>query len=441
MEDYFDFIDEVKFKGPDADDYLAFSHYNPDEKVGNKKMSEHLRFSMAYWHTLTEDGTDPFGAATISRPWNEYEDPVDRAKARAEAAFEFMSKLNIEYFCFHDWDLVEPAQTLSETNRRLDSVVDFIEQKMQATGIELLWGTSNLFSHPVFMHGAATSSSPEVFALAGAKVKKAMEITKRLGGKNYVFWGGREGYETLLNVDLEREQENMARFFEMALEYKEKIGFEGQLLLEPKPKEPTKHQYDFDAGNCMAFLRRYNLEDEFKLNIEANHATLAGHTFQHELRFARINDMLGSVDANQGDLLLGWDTDHFPGDSHSAMLAMYEILKNDGIAPGGLNFDAKVRRSSFTEKDLFHGHILGMDTFARGLKAAHALLESGELENIIEKHYADYKRGLGAEIKSGSTGFRELEDHIKDVNIASIDINSGRQEKLRQVINRYLQNY
>ncbi len=438
MTEYFSFVDEVEYEGPETDKAMAFNHYHPQKKIGNKKMSEHLRFSMAYWHTLTEDGSDPFGSPTINRQWNDYSDPVDRAKARAEAAFEFMSKLQIEYFCFHDWDLVEPADNLKNTNERLDRIVDFIDKKMEETGIKLLWGTSNLFSHPVFMHGAASSCQADVFALAAAKVKKAMEITERLGGENYVFWGGREGYETLLNTDLALEQDNLARFFEMAHDYKKEIGFDGQLLLEPKPKEPTKHQYDFDAGNCMAFLRKYGLDDKFKLNVEANHATLAGHTFHHELRMARINNMLGSVDANQGDLLLGWDTDHFPGNYYSTALAMYEILKNDGIEPGGLNFDAKVRRASFTDEDLFYGHILGMDTFARGLEVAFKLLQDGAIEDFINERYASFQEGIGEKIINEELNFSNLQEHIEDRDFSDIQIRSGRQEKLRQIINRYL---
>lgn len=436
--EYFDFIDEVKFAGAEAKDPLAFKYYDPDKIIAGRSMEEHLRFSMAYWHTLTEKGSDPFGAPTMMRPWDEPADPMEAAKARVEAAFEFMSKLQIRHFCFHDADIVPLGETIKVTDERLDEIADLLEAKMEETGIKLLWGTSNLFSQPLFMHGAATSPYADVYAYAAARVKKALEITKRLGGENYVFWGGREGYETLLNTDMGLELDNLARFFELVLDYVEKIGFQGQLLLEPKPKEPTKHQYDFDAANVLAFLRRYGLEDHFKLNIEANHATLAGHTFQHDLRYARINNMLGSVDANQGDLLLGWDTDQFPSNLYNTTLAMYEILKQGGLAPGGLNFDAKVRRGSYTLKDLFYGHILGMDSFARGLEVAHSLMESGEIEEFIQARYASYDQGIGKKIREKKLSLEELADYIQDKNVSEFEVESGRQEMLEMILNRHL---
>lgn len=438
MSEYFPGIDQIEYKGPEAEKPLAFNHYDPDRIVGEKTMSEHLRFSMAFWHTMNENGTDPFGAPTVERPWDDSDDPMERARARVEAAFEFMEKMGLEYFCFHDIDVAPMGETLAESNRNLDVIVDLIEEKMEDTGIELLWGTSNLFVRPEFMHGASTSPSADVFALAAARVKKAMEVTNRLDGDNFVFWGGREGYETLLNTDMALEQDNLARFLQMAVDYSQKIGFEGQLLIEPKPKEPTKHQYDFDAAAVTAFLRLYNLQDEFSLNLEGNHATLAGHTFQHELRFARINDMLGSVDANQGDLLLGWDTDQFPSNIYSTALAMYEILKAGGIAPGGLNFDAKVRRASPESRDLFYGHILGMDSFARGLEVAHSLLKSGDLEEFIEERYASYDEGMGAEIKAGTVDFADLEEYIIDRNMKELQPKSGEQERLKSIINRHI---
>lgn len=438
MGEYFPFVNEIEYEGAENNKEFAFNYYNPHKIIGGKKMKEQLRFSMAFWHTINEKGTDPFGDPTIKRPWDEIDDPMERAASRVEAAFEFMEKLGIGYFCFHDIDVAPLGETLAESNSNLDVIVDLIEKKMKETGIELLWGTSNLFLKPEFMHGAATSPSADVFALAAARVKKAMEITNRLDGDNYVFWGGREGYETLLNTDMALEQDNMARFLQMAVDYSQKIGFEGQLLIEPKPKEPTKHQYDFDAEAVTAFLRRYDLQDKFSLNIEGNHATLAGHTFQHELRYARINDMLGSVDANQGDLMLGWDTDQFPSNIYSTALAMYEILKAGGIAPGGLNFDARVRRASPGSKDLFYGHILGMDSFARGLEVAHSLLESGELEEFISERYASYNEGIGAAIKEDNIDFVDLEEYVIDRNINELQPESGNQERLEAIVNRHL---
>jgi xylose isomerase len=435
MGEIFPEVKKIKFEGKDSKNPLAYKYYNPKEKIGDKTMEEHLRFSVAYWHTFTGDGTDPFGSATMERPWNDIDDPMEKAKLRVEAAFEFMSKLGVKYFCFHDRDIAPTGKNLSETNKNLDTIVDLIEEKMNEYDINLLWGTACLFDHPRFMNGATSSPNADVFAYSAAQVKKAMEVTKRLGGENYVFWGGREGYETLLNTDMGIEQDNIARFFEMAIDYAEKIGFDGQLLIEPKPKEPTKHQYDFDVSTVLAFLRKYNLQDYFKLNIEANHATLAGHTFQHELQTARINNALGSVDANQGDMLLGWDTDQFPTDVYKTTLAMYEILKNDGLAPGGLNFDATVRRPSFEPIDMFYGHIAGMDSFARGLKTAHRLLEDRVFEDILKERYQSYQSGIGKKIKEGKIGFEELAEYAKNNEIQN---RSGHQEKLEAILNSYI---
>ncbi len=435
MGEIFPEVNTIQFAGKDSKNPLAFKYYNPQEKIGDKTMEEHLRFAVAYWHTFTGDGTDPFGSATMERPWNDIDDPMEKAKLRVKAAFEFMSKLGIKYFCFHDRDIAPAGKNLSETNQNLDTIVDLIEEKMNEYDINLLWGTACLFDHPRFMNGAASSPNADVFAYSAAQVKKAMEVTKRLGGENYVFWGGREGYETLLNTDMGIEQDNIARFFEMAIDYAEKIGFDGQLLIEPKPKEPTKHQYDFDVSTVLAFLRKYNLQDYFKLNIEANHATLAGHTFQHELQTARINDALGSVDANQGDMLLGWDTDQFPTDVYKTTLAMYEILKNDGLAPGGLNFDATVRRPSFEPVDMFYGHIAGMDSFARGLKTAHRLLEDRVFEDILKERYQSYQSGIGKKIREGKIGFDELAEYAKNNEIQN---RSGHQEKLEAILNSYI---
>lgn len=413
MSEYFKGISKIQYEGKDSDNPLAFKYYNPDEVVGDKTMKEHLRFAVAYWHTYQARGADPFGVGTAERPWDNITDPMDLAKAKVEANFEFCEKLGVPFFCFHDRDIAPEADTLRETNKRLDEIVAVIKDRMKNSPVKLLWGTTNAFGHPRFVHGASTSPNADVFAYAAAQVKKAMEITKELGGQNYVFWGGREGYETLLNTDMKLELDNMARFLRMAVEYKKEIGFDGQLLIEPKPKEPTKHQYDFDTATVLGFLRTYGLEKEFKMNIEANHATLAAHTFQHELRVAAINDAFGSIDANQGDLMLGWDTDQFPTNLYDTTLAMYEVLRAGGFTKGGLNFDAKVRRGSFEPVDLFYGHIAGMDAFARGLKVAYKMLQDGKFEKFIEERYQSYKTGIGKDIVEGKVGFKELKVCIR----------------------------
>jgi len=429
-------IKKIEYSGKESKDPLSFKYYNPEEKIFGKKMSEHLRFSVAFWHTFNANGTDMFGVGTMTRPWDKYTEPLDKAKVKIDALIEFTNKLGIEYFCFHDRDIAPEGKNLRETNKNLDIVVDYLKQRMKESGLKLLWGTANLFSNPRFVHGAATSCNADVFAYAAAQVKKAIEITKELGGENYVFWGGREGYETLLNTDMKLELDNLARFLRMAVDYAAKIGFKGQFLIEPKPMEPTKHQYDFDSAHVLAFLRKYGLEKHFKLNIEANHATLAGHTFNHELRYARINGVLGSIDANQGDLFLGWDTDQFPTDMYATTLAMYEILKNGGLAPGGINFDAKVRRASFELEDLFVGHIAGMDTFALGLKAAAKLIEEGLIDKFIEERYSSYKEGIGKKIAEGNITFEELEEYIIDKE--KIENKSGKQEYLEVIVNQVI---
>lgn len=436
MEEYFPEVEEVEYGGPQCDDPLSFSYYDRDREVGGKAMSDHLRFSVAYWHTFASESGDPFGVGTRQRPWEQGDTPMERAKDRAHAAFEFMDKLGVDYFCFHDRDVAPAGDSLEETNRNLDEVVDVIEELMEETGIEMLWGTANLFEHPRYANGAATSPSADVFAHAAAQVKKAMEVANRLGASGYVFWGGREGYETLLNTNLGLEMDNEARFLEMAVEHADRIGFDGQLLIEPKPKEPTKHQYDFDVEHAHAFLQKYGLEDYFKANIEANHATLAGHSFQHELNYARQSGLLGSVDANQGDKLLGWDTDQFPTDVYSTTLAMYEILQAGGLKPGGLNFDAKVRRPSFEPVDLFYGHIAGMDAFARGLEVAQRLLDDGVFQEYLADRYNSYSNGIGKRIAGGEVGFSELDEYVRGQG--EITIESGRQEKLESILNRYI---
>lgn len=436
MSEFFKNISKIQYEGKDSKNPLAFKYYNENEVVGNKTMKEHLRFSVAYWHTLTGDGSDPFGMGTMIRPWDQSSDHMERAKTRMRVAFEFMKKLGVPYFCFHDRDIAPEGDNLAETNKNLDEIVKLVKELMDETGIKLLWGTANTFSHPRYVHGASTSCNADVFAYAAAQVKKAMEITKELGGENYVFWGGREGYETLLNTNMALEMDNFARFLQMAVDYAKEIGFTGQLLIEPKPKEPTKHQYDFDVATVLGFLRKYNLDKYFKVNIEANHATLAAHTFQHELHFARINGVLGSVDANQGDMLLGWDTDQFPTDLYTTTLAMYEILKNGGLGSGGLNFDAKVRRGSFEPEDLFYAHIAGMDAFAIGLKAAYKMLENKEFESIIEERYSSFKEGIGKDIIEGKVGFKQLEKYaLEHSQIKNV---SGRQEMLEALLNQYI---
>jgi len=436
MSEFFKGISKIQYEGKDSDNPLAFKYYNPDEVIGNKTMKEHLRFAVAYWHTFQATGSDPFGVGTAQRPWDNITDPMDLAKAKVEANFEFCEKLGVPFFCFHDRDIAPEADNLRETNRRLDEIVALIKDRMKDSPVKLLWGTTNAFGNPRFVHGASTSPNADVFAYAAAQVKKAMEITKELGGQNYVFWGGREGYETLLNTDMKLELDNMARFLRMAVDYKKEIGFDGQLLIEPKPKEPTKHQYDFDTATVLGFLRAYGLEKEFKMNIEANHATLAAHTFQHELRVAAINGALGSIDANQGDMLLGWDTDQFPTNLYDTTLAMYEVLKAGGFTKGGLNFDAKVRRGSFEPADLFHGHIAGMDAFARGLKVAYKMLQDGKFEKFIEERYQSYTTGIGKDIVEGKVGFKELEKYALEIN--SLKNTSGRQEVLEAMLNKYI---
>lgn len=393
MREYFENVSKINYEGANSKNPYSFKYYNPDEIIGDKAMKEHLRFALSYWHTLTATGADPFGVGTMIRPWDSETNEMDLAKARMEAAFELMDKLNIEYFCFHDRDIAPEGKTLQETNKNLDEIVALCKSLMKKYNKKLLWGTANCFTNPRYVHGAGTSCNADVFAYAAAQIKKAIEITKELDGENYVFWGGREGYETLLNTDMGLELDNFARLLQMAVDYAKEIGFTGQFLIEPKPKEPTKHQYDFDAATVLGFLKNYNLDKYFKVNIEANHATLAQHTFQHELHFARINKFLGSIDANQGDPLLGWDTDQFPTNIYDATLAMYEILKNGGLAPGGVNFDSKVRRASFEKEDLFLAYIAGMDTFAKGLRVAYKLLENGDFRRLYKGKIFKLYRG------------------------------------------------
>jgi xylose isomerase len=432
---YFKNINKIQFEGPKSKNEFSFKYYDPKRDVNGQTMEDLLRFSVAYWHTFTADGTDPFGAGTMIRPWGHL-NGLDLAKARVEAAFELFEKLDVPFFCFHDVDIAPEGSTLKETNKNLDVIVAMIKDYMKTSKTKLLWNTANLFTHPRYVHGAATSCNANVFAYSAAKVKKGLEVGKELGAENYVFWGGREGYETLLNTDMKLEQDNLARFFHMAVDYAKEIGFEGQFLIEPKPKEPTKHQYDFDVSTGLAFLQKYDLDQYFKFNIEANHATLAGHSFEHELRVARINGMLGSIDSNQGDKLIGWDTDEFPTDLYSTTLAMYEILKNGGLGKGGLNFDAKVRRGSFDVEDLFHAHIAGMDSFAVGLLVANKLIEDKVFDDFIANRYKSFTEGIGLDIVEGRANFHTLESYA--LTLGEIQNTSGREERLKSILNQYL---
>lgn len=432
---YFANVSAVAYEGSASRNPFAFRHYNPQEIVAGKTMEEHFRFAVAYWHTFVGNGSDPFGAGTMQRGWDRYSG-MDLAKARVEANFEFLEKLGLPFFCFHDRDIAPEGDTLQETNKNLDTIVAMIKEYMQSSGKKLLWNTANMFTNPRFLHGAATTCSADVYAYAAAQVKKGLEVGKELGAENYVFWGGREGYETLLNTDLKRELDNLAHMLHMAVDYAKEIGFDAQFLIEPKPKEPTKHQYDFDAATTISFLQTYGLKDSFKLNLEANHATLAGHTFEHDMRVARIQGMLGSLDANQGDMLLGWDTDEFPTNLYDTTLTMYEVLQNGGLGKGGINFDAKVRRASFEPDDLFLAHIAGIDAYAKGLKVAAKLIEDRVFEDFIANRYRSFEEGVGLEISSGRATLRSLEQYA--LQNRPIKLESGRQERLKALLNQYL---
>ena len=405
MKSYFPNVPEVKYEGPKTRNPFAYRFYDAERVIAGKTMKEHLKFAMSYWHTLCAGGSDPFGVATMDRSYGVADgDPMKIAFAKADAAFEFMQKLGIGYFCFHDVDIAPEGSDFAQTRENLKTVVDYIDGKRKETGIQLLWGTANCFGNPRYLHGAGTSCMADAFAYAASQIKNAIDATIQLGGKGYVFWGGREGYETLLNTDMGFELDNMARLMRMAVDYARKKGYTGDFYIEPKPKEPTKHQYDFDAATAIGFLRKYGLDKDFKMNIEANHATLAGHTFEHELAFARINGMFGSIDANRGDPNLGWDTDQFPTDVASATLCMLEVLRAGGFTNGGLNFDAKVRRPSIDFEDIAHAYIGGMDTFALGLIKAQELIEDGRIDRFLAERYASYQSGIGKKIVEGTAG-------------------------------------
>ena len=428
--------DKIQFEGTSSKSALAFKHYNPDEIVGGKSMKDHLRFAAPYWHVMRNELGDPFGAGTAVMPWDDGSNSVENAVARVDVFFEFLEKIGIAFYCWHDRDIAPELGDLAASNAALDSVVAKLKAKQKETGVQLLWGTACLFSHPRYSQGGATSPDANVFAYAAAQVKKALECTKELDGLGYTFWGGREGYSTLLNTNMKRELDHLAAFLHMAIAHADKIGFDGPFYIEPKPREPSTHQYDSDSAACLNFLREYGLMDRFKLNIETNHATLAGHTMQHELTVCNNANMLGSVDANRGDELIGWDTDQFPTDIYLTTQVMLCVLEMGGLTTGGLNFDAKRRRESHEPIDLMHAHIGGMDAFARGLKVAHAIREDGRLNDFVDARYSTFDKDIGAKVEAGEVGFEELEKYA--LGNGEPTLGSGRQEMLENLINEFL---
>jgi len=435
MTDFFKGISPVKFEGPSSSNPLAYRHYDKDELVLGKRMEDHIRPAVAYWHSFAWEGGDPFGGRTFARPW--HDKGLEGAKLKADIAFEFFDLLDIPFFCFHDADVAPEGDSLAESNRNLRTITDIFARKMETSRTKLLWGTANLFSNRRYMAGAATNPDPYVFAYAAGQVRTMLEITHELGGANYVLWGGREGYETLLNTDLRREQDQAGRFLSLVVDHARKIGFKGTLLIEPKPQEPTKHQYDFDVATVYGFLKAYGLEKDVKVNIEVGHAFLAGHSFEHELAMARMLGILGSVDANRNDYQSGWDTDQFPNNPGEMALAFYQILKNGGLGNGGFNFDAKVRRQSLDPADLLHGHIGGLDTLARGLKGAAALIEDGSYDRAIEERYAGWSEKGAAAMLAGQRTLAQIADWVENDNI-SPEPRSGRQEYLENLVNRFV---
>ena len=434
---FFPGIERIRYEGPESKNPLAFRYYDPDRIVLGKKMTDHLRVAVCYWHTFAWPGNDIFGAGTFDRPWFKPGNPLELAELKLRTAFEFFEKLGAPFFTFHDRDIAPEGATLRESHENLDRIIEKAAAEMQRTNVKLLWGTANLFSNPRFMSGAATNPDPEVFAFAAAQVRKILDITNQLNGANYVLWGGREGYETLLNTDMKREADQLARFLSLVAEHKHKIGFKGLLLIEPKPKEPTKHQYDYDTASVYAFLQRYKLDKEYRVNIEANHAILSGHSFQHEVAYALGNGMFGSIDMNRGDDLLGWDTDQFPNDIQEIALVMHTIVKGGGFTTGGMNFDAKLRRQSIDPEDLFHAHIGGMDTLARGLLIAEKMIQDGALDKIVEDRYAGWRGELGEKILGGRVSLADLSDLVLQKGIEPKP-RSGRQEAIENLVNRYI---
>ena len=427
----------VRFEGPGSSNPLAYRFYNPEQVVLGKPLAEHLRFAVAWWHSLVMNGTDPFGGPTIDRPWFHGDDPIAAAKQKADAAFDLFRVLDLPFFTFHDRDITPEGDTLSETLGNLHTMADYLGQKMQGSKAKLLWGTANLFSHPRFMAGAATNPDPDVFRWSATTVKHCMDVTHQLGGSNYVLWGGREGYETLLNTDMAQELQQMGRLLSLVVDYKHKIGFPGQILIEPKPKEPTAHQYDFDVATVFGFLKRFGLEDEVRVNIEANHATLAGHTFEHEISTAGALGILGSLDINRGDPLLGWDTDQFPSDLLGTTMAMYHVIKAGGLGLGGCNFDAKVRRQSFTPEDLVEAHVGGVDLCARGFLLAAKLIEDGEYDQLLSARYSGWQTPEAQAILSGQTSLEQIASAAEAANLDP-QPRSGRQERLENLLARKL---
>ena len=436
-KEYFKGIPKIAFEGKASDNPLAFKYYNPDQVVAGKTMREHFKFAIAYWHSFCGQGSDPFGAGTQNFPWDQSNDPVQAAKDKADAAFEFISKMGFDYFCFHDYDLIQEGSSLVESEKRLAAITDYIKIKQDASSIKLLWGTANCFSNPRYMNGAATNPDFDVVAYAGAQVKMALDATMKLNGENYVFWGGREGYISLLNTDMGREQDHMARFLTMAKDYARSQGFTGTFFIEPKPMEPSKHQYDFDAATSIGFLQKYGLQDDFKLNIEVNHATLAQHTFEHELTVAANDNMLGSIDANRGDYQNGWDTDQFPNNIEETARAMMVFLKAGGLKGGGVNFDAKIRRNSTDLEDLFHAHIGGADTFARGLLVADKVLNDPAFLSIVNGRYASFDSENGSAFEHGKLSLNDLFD-VAIKNSTDIKPRSGKQEYLENILNNHI---
>ena len=436
QKEYFSGIGKINYEGPSSRNPLAFRYFDPEYIVNEKPMKEHLKFAMAYWHSFRGRGSDPFGGGTISYGWDAIIDPIGQAKARMDAAFEFMAKTGIEYYCFHDYDLIDEADSIAESEKRLFTMVEYAKSLQKETGKKLLWGTANLFSHPRYMNGAATNPDFNIVAHAAVQVKNAIDATIALDGKNYVFWGGREGYLSLLNTDMKRELDHMARFLAMARDYGRRNGFEGTFLIEPKPAEPSKHQYDFDAATVIGFLREYGLEKDFKLNIEVNHATLAGHTFQHELKVAANANMLGSIDANRGDYQNGWDTDQFPVNIYELAEAMLVILGAGGLGSGGINFDAKIRRNSTDQEDLFIAHIAGMDAFARALLISSKVLSDPHYKNFISNRYASFDGGKGKAFEDGILTLEDLRLYAIEEGI--VKPASGKQELAEAIINLYI---
>lgn len=435
-EDYFKGIDKITYEGKDSDNPLAFKFYNPDQIVAGKSMREHFKFAIAYWHTFCGQGSDPFGPGTQNFPWDQSNDPVQAAKDKADAAFEFIGKMGFDYFCFHDYDLIQEGSTFAESEKRLLTITDYVKEKMADTGIKLLWGTANCFSNPRYMNGAASNPEFNVLARAGGQIKLALDATIALGGENYVFWGGREGYMSLLNTDMGRELDHIGRFLGMARDYARSQGFKGNFFIEPKPMEPSKHQYDFDTATSIGFLREYGLEKDFKINVEVNHATLAQHTFQHELEVAAKAGMLGSIDANRGDYQNGWDTDQFPNNVLETTEAMLVFLKAGGLQGGGVNFDAKIRRNSTDLEDIFHAHIGGADVFARALLTADKIISSSAYNELRTERYSSFDSGKGKDFEEGKLNFSDLYKIAQDNG--ELSLKSGKQEYFENLINQYI---